>query len=68
MKKNYDIPEILVIIKGGVIQEITIPEDTNIKVKVKDYDVDIDPNSEEAKDYEIREDENGVYEEGIWEN
>ena len=55
-------------VQGGVIQDINIPKDINVKVRVKDYDCDIDPESEEAKNWNIKEDKDGVYEEGIWEN
>jgi hypothetical protein len=68
MGKNYDIPEIVVYLKGGVIQSVTIPKDANAKVIVKDYDIDIEPGSKDAEGYNIKKDEDGVYEEGIWEN
>ena len=66
MGKTYDIPIIEIFVKGGLIQDITIPKGTNVKVRVKDYDIDIVPDSDEAKDYNIKEDKHGVYEEGIW--
>lgn len=68
MGKTYDIPTIEIHVEGGLIQDIKIPKDINARVVVKDYDVDILPNSEDAKDYNIKEDKHGVYEEGVWEN
>lgn len=67
MAKNYDIPEILIIVEGGLIQDVEIPKDCNIKVKVKDYDVSDYATVEELN--EMPEDEEGrKYFEGIWEN
>ncbi len=68
MSKTYDIPIITIHVSGGVVQDVDIPKETNTKVRVKDYDCDVEPDSEEAQGHVIKEDEHGTYEEGVWEN
>lgn len=62
MDKIYDIPEIEIFVKGGVVQSVTIPKGTNAKVVIKDYDCDEDDGSEF-----IKHDEHGMYWEAIYE-
>ncbi len=50
MGKSYDIPVITIHVSGGVVQDVNIPKDTNAKVRVKDYDCDVEPDSEETKE------------------
>lgn len=68
MSKANGVPQITIFIRGGIIQNIDLPKDPRVEVLVKDYDCDIEVGSEEAKHYNIKEDENGTYEEGIWQN
>lgn len=64
-KKNYDIPEILITVEGGVIQDVDIPKDVNIRVRIVDFDVD----QSYAEENNLCQDEHGdYYEEAIWEN
>lgn len=62
--------EIEVYLSGGVIQHVKIPEDSNVKVIVKDYDISEMVDIEEAikEGFNIKKDLDGdYYEEGIWE-
>jgi len=60
--------DIEVFVSGGVVQYVKIPKELNVKVLVRDYDLNIDPESEEAKQFNIKQDIDGnYYEEGIWE-
>ena len=63
MGKSYDIPVITVDVKGGVIQKIHIPfDEPKIKVILRDYDA-------QEEGYQTKYDENdALYDEGIWEN
>ena len=67
MGKEYDIPVVTIHVEGGLVQSVDIPKGANVKVIVKDYDCEVDPCSKEAEGFNIKEDENGIYEEGIWE-
>lgn len=62
MTKCYDIPEIEVHVEGGVIQGVKIPQGTNAKVVVKDYDCD-----EDGGEF-VKHDEHGQYWEAVYES
>jgi hypothetical protein len=65
MGKTYDIPEITVVLSGGLVQDVNIPKGTNVKVRVKDYDVSEILTEEEIK--QTPKDPDGtLYEEQIW--
>ena len=63
-KCNLGVPKITIDVKGGVVQEVTIPfEEPKIKVVLRDYDAD-----EEIEGRTKYDSEGDLYEEGIWEN
>ena len=64
-KKCYNVPEILITVEGGVIQDIRIPKGCNAKVKVRDYDCDETPETDDRVTLDEQGDE--CYE-SIWEN
>ena len=56
------IPEIEIHVEGGVIQDVKIPQGTNAKVVVKDYDCD-----EDDSEF-VKHDEHGQYWEAVYES
>jgi hypothetical protein len=55
--------EIVITVEGGIIQDINIPNDCNIRVRVMDFDVD----GEDEKRLSINA-RGDMYNESIWEN
>lgn len=64
MGKCYDIYEILITVKGGMIQNVDIPKGANVRVKVRDFDCDETPETDDRVSYDENGDE--MYE-SVWE-
>lgn len=63
MSKSYDKEEIYITVEGGIIQDIDLPENSNCRIIVRDYDVEC----VEADLLSIDEDGEQCIE-SIWEN
>ena len=40
MSRSYDKEEILIIIEGGLVQDVILPEDSNTRIIIRDYDIE----------------------------
>lgn len=57
------VPEIVITVEGGLIQDVQIPKNCNISVKVMDFDV------EGCEDDEVKTNSTGdEYIESVWES
>lgn len=57
------VPEIVITVEGGLIQDVQIPKDCNVRVKVMDFDV------EGCEDDEVKTNSAGdEYIESVWES
>lgn len=57
--------DMLITVEGGVIQDITILKDCKVKVRVRDYDCDESPETDDRVIYDENGDE--CYED-VWSN
>lgn len=63
MSKTYDKEEILITVEGGVIQDISLPDNSNCRIIVRDYDIDCT-----EKDLLSIDNDGNECIESIWEN